>query len=91
VKETCFCVSETLVPGWETNIDNYKNAYKALNISVTPKDSLILLIEVHYLAHQIQQPIAKQQIQFFTIQNIFYKSGLFVCLLLFLINNNLNG
>ena len=52
VKETCFCKSETLDPNWETNIDNYKNAYKALNISVTPKDSLILLIYVQYLAHQ---------------------------------------
>ena len=46
MKETCFCVSETLIVGWETNIDNFKIAYKALKISVTPKDSLILRIDV---------------------------------------------
>ena len=61
VKETCFCKSETLDPSWETNIDNYKKAYKALDISVTPKDSLILLIDVHFNpTHQIQQQIQKQ-------------------------------
>ena len=61
VKETCFCKSETLDPSWETNIDNYKKAYKALDISVTPKDSLILLIDVHFNpTHQIQQQIQKK-------------------------------
>ena len=37
VSKSCFCKSETLIDGWETDIDNFKTAYKRLNVSVTPK------------------------------------------------------
>ena len=37
MSKSCFCKSDTLIDGWETDIDNFKTAYKKLNISVTPK------------------------------------------------------
>jgi hypothetical protein len=37
VSKSCFCKSETLIDGWEMDIDNFKTAYKRLNVSVTPK------------------------------------------------------